>query len=383
MPPKPARPRREIRASLRAAALSSLAACLLIAAGVFAYINLSPAFAPDVPGGSAPESGGEGMPHGDPPSLPASPGRDYADPAADLMPDLMPPSGHSFSGTVYEVFAGMIGVKPAEGYDYDYVYVLLNSDYVYLHPEKTTPSFVSGDEVTVYYNGVVSDSYPVQIPGATAIVVTLKSRPSEQPPVSQPLRDHKLSGVITELLGGGNDGYFEFLVRVSDGSSALADGEIVYVEGTSLSAKWPEAGDTVTVVYDGAVEKTNPPGIHNAEIYLETPVASPGGTVEPFSFDEHKAMYPAGTPGVAMGGFALTEAGKIDDGYGAYRAALREIEMKLASPKFFHDGAKVYYDGEADVWLVEFRDSAAVGGGQSVYIGGDGVTLMIVYSPAK
>ena len=94
--------------------------------------------------------------------------------------------------------------------------------------------------------------------------------------------------------------------------------------------------------------------------------------VDRFSYEEHKQAYPENTPGVKHDGFVNTEE------YGTYTEK-KALERAINEVTVEWDTSHVSYDGEACVWLVEFGMSGVDGGTQSVYLGDNGITLMIVY----
>ena len=94
--------------------------------------------------------------------------------------------------------------------------------------------------------------------------------------------------------------------------------------------------------------------------------------VDRFSFAEHKAQYPEGTPGVHYDGFVNTIEYDVLTEAKALERAKSECTVEW-------DTSHVAFDHSARVWLVEFSMQGVLGGCQSVYLTEKGVTVLIVY----
>lgn len=84
-----------------------------------------------------------------------------------------------------------------------------------------------------------------------------------------------------------------------------------------------------------------------------------------------------GEPGVNPYPFRNADAAPVSDYETAVARAREEVTIA-------YDAVEVFYDPEADVWCVLFYEAGAsnepiLGGGQSVYLGSDGITKLIVY----
>lgn len=96
-----------------------------------------------------------------------------------------------------------------------------------------------------------------------------------------------------------------------------------------------------------------------------------------FRYDRDKAQYDVEAPGVNPYPFRNTEPSPVADYDSALQRAAQECTIA-------YDRAEVYYDPEADMWMVLFCEESeegliVLGGGQSVYVDGEGITHMIVY----
>lgn len=91
-----------------------------------------------------------------------------------------------------------------------------------------------------------------------------------------------------------------------------------------------------------------------------------------FSYADDVATYTKGSPGVKHTGFKNTTEHHVSCGTQALERAKNECTVE-------YNHTHVYYDEEANVWMVLFYKRNTLGGGQSVYMDADGKTLMIVY----
>lgn len=99
---------------------------------------------------------------------------------------------------------------------------------------------------------------------------------------------------------------------------------------------------------------------------------SEDGAVEVFSFAEDLARCQEGDPGVRFHGFQNTDAAPV-------RGRAAAVERAGAECTVAYDTVRAARDGEADMWRVSFSLSGTLGGDQSVYLDGGGVTRLIVY----
>jgi len=93
-----------------------------------------------------------------------------------------------------------------------------------------------------------------------------------------------------------------------------------------------------------------------------------------FSYYEHLSMYNAGEPGVQTDGFNNTERMDVPNKEIAIALAKNEV-----SSNSDYDTIAVSRDDESQIWMVTFFAEGLVGGGQSVYMSGDGRTTLIVF----
>lgn len=93
--------------------------------------------------------------------------------------------------------------------------------------------------------------------------------------------------------------------------------------------------------------------------------------VQPFSYEAVRTQFVEGTPGVKTGGFRNVTQCLITNEADAAQRAKNECTVE-------YDSVRVRYDSAADVWEVCFLANHP-GGGQNVYLNGDGVTQLIVY----
>lgn len=91
-----------------------------------------------------------------------------------------------------------------------------------------------------------------------------------------------------------------------------------------------------------------------------------------FSYADDVETYTKGSPGVKHTGFKNTTECPVSCGKQVLERAKNECTVE-------YNDTHVYYDEEANVWMVLFYKRNTLGGGQSVYMDADGKTLMIVY----
>ncbi|MBR5601498.1 MAG: hypothetical protein IKW24_02615 [Clostridia bacterium] len=147
-------------------------------------------------------------------------------------------------------------------------------------------------------------------------------------------------------------------IRQIDGDYLIAFNRV----GDMNTGSYVVCNDALRELIDGVVERYG---------LIEWDEKALNG-VDRFSYEEHKQAYPENTPGVKHDGFVNTEA------YGTYTEK-KALERAINEVTVEWDTSHVSYDLEAEVWLVEFSMSGVDGGTQSVYLGDNGITLMIVY----
>ena len=91
-----------------------------------------------------------------------------------------------------------------------------------------------------------------------------------------------------------------------------------------------------------------------------------------FSYADELAMFPEGTPGVKKTGFRNTTELPVHNDVEAIGRAMNECTIEWSA-------TEVYYDATKEIWKVTFYTKGVPGGDQSVYLGANGITLMIVY----
>ncbi len=91
-----------------------------------------------------------------------------------------------------------------------------------------------------------------------------------------------------------------------------------------------------------------------------------------FSYEEELEMYRETSPGVKYDGFINTSEYVIRNSQQAVARAKREVTLA-------YNKTSVYYDREADIWKVVFYTEGSLGGDQTVYLAGNGMTNLIVY----
>ena len=91
-----------------------------------------------------------------------------------------------------------------------------------------------------------------------------------------------------------------------------------------------------------------------------------------FSYEKDKKDYPLGSPGVKTNGFNNITELPINTYIDAIERAKNECTIDW-------NDTQVYYDADTGIWKVMFYRKGVPGGDQSVYLGANGTTLMIVY----
>lgn len=98
----------------------------------------------------------------------------------------------------------------------------------------------------------------------------------------------------------------------------------------------------------------------------------PESSIGGFSFDNVQKNYKPGDPGVKTSGFKNTSGQAVTNSAEAVERAKRECTIE-------YDTVTVLHDNRSYVWSVTFSTRGTLGGDQTVYLGEDGVTLLIVY----
>ncbi len=102
------------------------------------------------------------------------------------------------------------------------------------------------------------------------------------------------------------------------------------------------------------------------EYLLDTP------WVQSFSYENVLKYYPINTPGAKHRGFINTEYSPISTSKEAIELAENERTLE-------YDQISVSYDFNNDIWAVDFGTSNLLGGNQTVFINGDGKTILCIY----
>lgn len=91
-----------------------------------------------------------------------------------------------------------------------------------------------------------------------------------------------------------------------------------------------------------------------------------------FSWEEDAALWRPGDPGVVTEGFVQTAPDPVD----GVQAAVHRAEGECTVP---WDTARAARDTGAEMWRVDFFTAGTAGGGQTVWLGDDGVTRLVAY----
>ena len=108
-----------------------------------------------------------------------------------------------------------------------------------------------------------------------------------------------------------------------------------------------------------------------ADLLVDTEPSDTNNATE-FSYADELAMFPEGTPGVKKSGFRNTTELPVHNDVEAIGRAMNECTIEWSA-------TEVYYDATKEIWKVTFYTKGVPGGDQSVYLGANGITLMIVY----
>ncbi len=101
-------------------------------------------------------------------------------------------------------------------------------------------------------------------------------------------------------------------------------------------------------------------------------VPTPTPNIDAFSYKDDLKIYTEGTPGVKYSGFKNLEESTVTTKEEAVERAKNECTIPW-------NVTNVYFDEREKVWMVLFYQENVLGGCQSVYMGADGITLLIVY----
>lgn len=142
-------------------------------------------------------------------------------------------------------------------------------------------------------------------------------------------------------------------------ADVLLSGQNVYGEARPVTNN---AYDNLGELYVATQEKTI-----TGEISY-----SDGTKVEAFSYSQDASMYISGSPGIKTEGFNNAQKSTVTKKEEAIDLAKNEVTIE-------YDKVDVYYDNTYSMWLVCFSAKDILGGGQSVYIDKDGLTVLIVY----
>ncbi len=143
-------------------------------------------------------------------------------------------------------------------------------------------------------------------------------------------------------------------------------------------------GDEVVVYYDGNVAESYPMQINKVyAITWYTPAnrtekndpnktADPFAEIPEFSFAEESKEYVNSTSGVKTSGFVNTSETEIKSVSDAVERARGECTVEW-------NKVDTFFDTSTGIWKIVFYTEGAAGGDQTVYMGKDGVTTLIVF----
>ena len=92
----------------------------------------------------------------------------------------------------------------------------------------------------------------------------------------------------------------------------------------------------------------------------------------PFSYEEVLQMWGKSDPGVKTDGFQNTSEAVIATPQQVIERAQNECTIEYSA-------TSVAYDSATDIWRVSFFTKESAGGGQEVYLDGNGLTTLIIY----
>ena len=92
----------------------------------------------------------------------------------------------------------------------------------------------------------------------------------------------------------------------------------------------------------------------------------------PFSYEEVLQMWGKSDPGVKTDGFQNTSESVVTTPQQAEERAENECTIEYSA-------TSVAYDSATDIWRVSFFTKESAGGGQEVYLDGNGLTTLIIY----
>ncbi len=118
--------------------------------------------------------------------------------------------------------------------------------------------------------------------------------------------------------------------------------------------------------YELVLQKNAATGEWEKDVTSSTPKTSE------FSYEEDRKIYKENDPGVKHSGFNNSSKVAIETVNDAIEQAKKECTIE-------YDTVNAYYDNTAYMWKIVFSTADTVGGDQSVYLDGYGVTCLIVY----
>ena len=119
-------------------------------------------------------------------------------------------------------------------------------------------------------------------------------------------------------------------------------------------------------------EKENINTVLNQCVTLDLPTGIENLTPLSFSYEEDTAVYKDGDPGVNPHAFANVNSQPIDSQDTALELAKNECTVE-------YDTTNIYYDRGTAMWKVAFFTAGILGGDQTVYLDGNGITRLVVY----
>ena len=119
------------------------------------------------------------------------------------------------------------------------------------------------------------------------------------------------------------------------------------------------------------IDNTESSTIIETKPNAEFEIVEPNISIADFSYAEESALYSEGEPGVKTSGFVNTAETEISFDNVVERA-LNECTVKYYT-------TQAYFDSSVNMWKVVFNDENILGGDQTVYMDGRGITTLIVY----
>lgn len=119
-------------------------------------------------------------------------------------------------------------------------------------------------------------------------------------------------------------------------------------------------------------ERENINAVLNQYVTLDSPTGIETLTPLSFSYEEDTAVYKDGDPGVNPHEFANVNSQPIDSQDTALELAKNECTVE-------YNTTNIYYDCGTAMWKVAFFTAGILGGDQTVYLDGNGITRLVVY----